>query len=107
MKNLLSPLKNPKHHISLLILAGIVLFMQCYLLQHQVEHHSHDHHTHEVVEECQLCLGAYQISQFVLPTDYHLSLGLMGLFIVLFYHPIIVFSARFFLPLCRAPPAFI
>ena len=110
MYTLLQKLKNPKNKISLILLAGIVLFMQCYLLQHKMEHLDHDHHhpiehdSHEIAQDCSLCLVASQTSQFLLPTIHYLSLSLIGVFLVLMYHFSVIFSPAFLFPQTRAPP---
>ncbi len=109
MNSLLQHLKNPKNKLSLILLVSVVLFMQCYLLQHKVDHQDHhhaDHGTHEVVQECQLCLGAQQASQLILPSIHHLSLSLIGIFILVLSYCAIVFSPVFLLPQTRAPPVF-
>lgn len=107
MNALLQQLKNPKYKLSLILLAGLILFMQCYLLQHKVEHH-HDHHaehdTNEIIQDCQLCWGAQQANQFILTTIHNISLSLMVIFIVSLCHAIVFCSPAFVLPQTRAPP---
>ncbi len=109
MNPLLQQLKNPKNKLSLILLATVIFFMQCYLLQHKVEHQT-DHHfhedTHTVIQDCQLCLGADKASQFILPSFQHLSLSLLGLFLITVSFYVALTSFSVLLPPTRAPPAF-
>lgn len=94
-----------KNKLSLFLLAGVILFMQAYLFQHELSHTLHDHaHEHEIIQECQLCLGAQTAHHFILPENINLSLSLMCLIIVFSYGYVTVVSPAFLFPHTRAPP---
>ena len=95
-------IKQKKVHM---LLAGIVLFMQCFLLQHQFDHHA-GHDTHETVQECQFCLGAQQINYALSPIVLSLLLGLTWVVVLFFYSFSTFISPLFFLPQSRAPPVY-
>jgi hypothetical protein len=104
MNALLQQFIKPKNKLSLILLAGVVLFMQCYLLQHKVEHQHATHDTHETIHECQLCLGAQQTSELVLLDIHHLWLDIVRILIIVPPLGFVIFSPAFLLPHTRAPP---
>lgn len=94
-----------KNKLKVLIFASILLFMQSYLLQHDLSHAFDDHHHGgEIIQECQMCFSVHQLSQFIPPAIINLSLSLIVFLVLFFYSFINFYSTTLQLPRNRAPP---
>lgn len=97
-----------KNKLKLLMLASILLFMQSYLLQHDLGHVFDDHHHgDEIIQECQMCFSAHQLSQFIPPSILNLTLSIIVLAVLIFYSFINFYNNTLKLPRNRAPPLII
>ena len=109
MHSLLPHLKPAQHKTSILFMAALLLFMQCYLLQHQFEHqHAYDIHEHDSqsLQECQLCLVGQQTNEAILLSTQPVLFSVAELYFCVLLSLFLVESTRVILPHPRAPPVF-
>jgi hypothetical protein len=95
-----------KTKLNILLVAGLLLFMQYSLFQHELSHtfYDHDHHDHEMEKECHLCLNSHSVSQYIFPVNINVSLSLITVLVLFFYSFVSLYSPTLQRPRNRAPP---
>jgi hypothetical protein len=103
MTTFLQKLRTPKNKLGLMLLAGVLLLMQCYLFQHEISHAMHDHE-HETVQECQLCIGAQHFSHVLVLDNNNIMPVLVWALLIGSLIFVSMGPLAFLLPHTRAPP---